>query len=99
MGVVYLTILVAVKGLMMRKYTRNAETSPKSIHSKEVKQLLDLKISIGQHLRMSTSNLTFQVTTALLPYSRVYQMYIKPTSPSDQYDQHVAHPQKYYPNF
>ena len=48
---------------------------------------------------MSTSNLTFQVTTALLPYSRVYQMYIKPTSPSDQYDQHVAHPQKYYPKF
>ena len=47
MGVVYLTILVAVKRVNDEKVYQKCRNKPKSIHSKEVKQLLDLKISIG----------------------------------------------------
>ena len=52
----------------------------KSIHSKVVKQLLDLKNPLDQNSRISTSNFTPQMTTALLQDSIAYQKFIKPTT-------------------
>ena len=64
----------------------------KSIHSKVLKQLLELTTQLDQNSRINASNPTLQVTTALLPDFKIYQKLKKPTFPSDLKYQYVAHP-------
>ena len=56
----------------------------KAIHSKVLKQLIDLKNAMHQNSRINTSNSILWVKTTLLPIPWSTK-FIKPTFPSDVY--------------
>ena len=64
----------------------------KSIHSKVVKHLLDLKLQLDTNSSNRRGNFTLQVTTASMQDSMVCEKYTRPTSHSGPWYLHVTCP-------